>query len=252
MFLTRAISLLCLLFPMASSAQDLPKFDGVYLGLKDGSFEKLSPFVGQQLIIKDFGNDGVGTVPQDFIPVVYSNVAFQAEILSATFFDSDNVESIFIRSRTIRLLSVVTVMKVEDLRIAGDLSKSDLARRAAAAVRLKSEYPAIGATECGISADSMNLLNETETTYQYFFEGSEPDILDVNGQDIKGFQQTGQTCRFSVKPSIGLMLVTSAGSFILLEADAMRDEYVPGASVRWQTYGGGISQLTTKIEAADR
>lgn len=251
--LYRVISFfLCAAFPSVSISQELPRFDGVYIGLNDGTFEKLDPFVGQQIILKNFGNDGVGAVPQDFIPVVYSDVALQQEILSATFFDSDALDSIFIRSRTIRLLSVTTVMRIEDIRILGNLDKQDLARAAAAAVRLQSEFPALVPTACGVSANNMNLLNETDTTYQYFFEGSKPLMLNNGRGDLAAFEQKGESCSVTSRPSVGLLIVTNAGKFLLLETDAMREDYLPVASARWEASAGSTSQLTMKIDAADK
>jgi len=88
-----------LLASSSVQSQDLPKFDGVYLGLKDGTFEKLSPFVGQQVIIDNYGATNEAT-PQRYVAVIRDGVALQSDILSATFFDSEHAESIFIRSRS--------------------------------------------------------------------------------------------------------------------------------------------------------
>jgi hypothetical protein len=174
-------------------SQDLPKFDGVYLGLKDGSFERLNPLAGSQLVIENFGSHKANEygVAQQFVPVVVSGVALQPDILSAAFFDSENAESIFIRSRSIRLNSVENVVPISNLFFDFSYDKDNL-RRETFYERLTYEFPGVAGTGCGVNASSLNLLNDSETTYQYFFEGSK--LLDQGGDDVGLIFREGKRC----------------------------------------------------------
>lgn len=207
-------------------AQDLPKFDGVYLGFKDGTFEKLSPFSGQQIIVDNYGATQEAT-PQFYVPVIIDGVALQPDIQSATYFDSASVESIFIRSRTTRLNFIENVVNLRDLYLRNYGLENDPVRRAAYLERLDRDYSGVAGTGCGIEAVTMNLLNESETTYQYFFEGSK--LLDQNGADIQMFFAKKEGCFIGgagdASKSLGLLLSTNSGKFLLLETDAMRNHY---------------------------
>jgi hypothetical protein len=212
-------------------AQELPRFDGVYLGFKDGTFEKLSPFSGQQIIIDNYGATDEAT-PQLYVPVILDGVALQPEISSATYFDSAGVESIFIRSRTIRLKFVENVVNLRDLYLRNYDLENDPVRRDAYLQRLERDYSGIAGTGCGIEASSMNLLNDSETTYQYFFDESK--LLDQNGDDVQLFFAKREGCFVGGagdgSKSLGLLLTTNSGKFLLLETDAMRNHYPSSVS----------------------
>lgn len=247
----RYASALAIFLTAASSvqSQDLPKFDGVYLGLKDGTFEKLTPFVGQQVIIDNYGATDEAT-PQRYGAVIQDGVALESDIIAATFFDSSNAESIFIRSRSIRLNFVENVVPFRDKYLRNYNFEADPARREAYYDRLDSEFPGISGTTCGVQAASMSLLNESETTYQYFFEGSK--LLDQNGADVQLFFAQKEGCfvgrASDASKSLGLLVSTNSGNFLLLETDAMRDYYLAPNLIGWRN----VAELTRKIEAADR
>ncbi len=212
-------------------AQDLPKFDGVYLGFKDGTFEKLSPFAGQQIIVDNYGATQEA-VPQLYVAVIINGVALQPDIQAATYFDSADVESIFIRSRTIRLNFIENVVNLRDLYLRNYGLENDPMRRDAYLQRLDRDYSGVAGTGCGIEAGSMNLLNESETTYQYFFEGTK--LLDQNGADVQLLVAKKEGCFVGsagdASKSLGLLLSTNSGKFLLLETDAMRNHYPSSAS----------------------
>ena len=232
-------------------SQDLPKFDGIYLGLKDGTFEKLNPFTGKRIIISDFGSGKANEygVAQEFVPVIVDGVALQPDILSAVFFDSENAESIFIRSRSIRLNFIENVVPIEGLFFDFSFDPDNL-RREAFYERLALEFPGVSGTKCGVQASALNLLNETETTYQYFFEGSK--LLDQNGDDVQLFYRESNGCfvgrTTDATKSLGLLLSTNSGNFLLLETDAMNAYYMSPNLSGWTE----LPELTRKIEVADR
>ncbi len=230
--LKSVVSVLCILsFPVVTQAQDLPRFDGVYLGLKDGTFVTLNPFVGSMLALQDIGLGAPNEygVAQQLVPQIYRDVALESDIQSAAFFDSSNLESIFIRSRTVRLQYVEVVTLTKDLPYQATLSVDDSIRKERIEARLAAEYPSLKGTDCGWNSSKLKLLNETETTYQYFFDG--PGFLDFQGQDIPLFLNNGNGCKSATTKdghALGFVLHTNQGKFLTLETDAMREFQVPG------------------------
>lgn len=246
-------SILSLIFlssvaPSPALAQDLPRFDGVYLGLKDGSFIELNPFVGNQLILDDLGYGAAVGVQQLLVAKIFNRVAFEPDILSAGFFDTSNIESIFIRSRSNRLqfLEIVTLTKnISDERAS---SEDDVIRNERVRERLESDFAYLSSTTCGWDASSTNILNESDTTYQYFVDEGK---FDYGGEDISLFIQDGGSCRKANEGegrAVGLLLKTMDGDYLILESDSMRDYYLPENSTGWKS----LSDLEAKIKLADR
>jgi aryl carrier-like protein len=242
-------SFCCVAAALPTTAQDFPKFDGIYLGLKDGTFEKLSPFSPKRIIVAQYGSRTVAGGTSPFYPIVVERLAAEQDILSAIFFDSENAESIFIRSRSMRLNFIENVVPVQDIFFDFSSDEDNL-RRDAFYQRLNSGFPYIAGTTCGVQASSLNLLNESETTYQYFFDGS--NLLDQGADDVKLFYRESNGCfaggATDASKSLGLILSTNSESFLLLETDAMRDYYASPTLQGWTA----LSKLTGKIEDADK
>lgn len=233
-------------------AQTPPKFDGIYLGLKDGSFVDLVPFSGNVLQLMDLGLGEIptnGGVQQELIPHNFQGVALQSDILNATFFDSSNLESIFVRSRSLKLQSLEVVTLTKNLPYM-NIGSNDQIRQKRIQERLSLEFPSLIGTGCGWNSNSLKVLNESDTTYQYFFEGA--GLIDVQGSDIPLSVNSGGGCG-SVSiidgRAFGFILWTNQGRFLILESDLMRDFYLPDSSGNWDS--SGLATLNAKIAAAD-
>jgi len=157
-----------LLLVSVAAAEEIPRFDGVYVGTTDGDYLQLRPVKTQRRTICDGPYSDVG--------LFWS--ADPNALSASPQVDLGSIQSIFVRSRTERMEFVAFGAELRDflsslptsanLTVTRPGPLSDGCHFMAARDPIDRTDQAVIMTECGTGAANFNLLNESATTYQYF------------------------------------------------------------------------------------
>ena len=161
-----------LIFPQSALSSGLPRFDGVYIETKDRRFIQLQRFQMQNRKICQ----GRGLSARSFGRL---SVPPGSAIRAAPEVEFGDIESIFIRSRTERLMIVLDAVEFSDatsgmprrpdMNIASPQFsgwEADCMSAQRSAVNWNDR--SLVSSGCGFLAERFNVLNESATTWQYF------------------------------------------------------------------------------------
>lgn len=195
----------------AAPASELPRFDGVYVQTGDGAFHQLNRV--------QFGRSAIcsGGFPRTEM-LSYLHIPRQQDLSAAPEVERGEIESIFIRSRTERLEFTSDAVEfgsfLSVLPRSGNLTITPVMWGGLAphcitqADPIDWEDSSIVSSNCGFRVDSFDILNETETTYQYF----DNDGTTLNPSGAAGVTRCGQP-RDETIETRGIFIRTNEGQY---------------------------------------